>query len=258
VGEVRVVRVLKQDQLGRVELLDGPAGPLVRRVACGNGAAGSRLVARILLGRERSALRQLAGLPGVASVLEPGTDGALEGYLRASGNGGSAPDPREVLLRSWIEGTPLSRARELPRDFFAQLAELVRSVHARGVRHNDLHKEANVLVGADGRPALLDFQLASRHAREGPVARSRARDDLRHVEKHRAVYCRMLGPDGGPPLVTMQRSWLAGAWLSCAKPIYRRVVRPRSQRADGEPRRAPGDPAPCWTAPVGSRELMVP
>ena len=255
VEEPQVERVLKQDQLGRVELLRGTAGPIVRRVASGSGVLGSRAVARILLARERAALERLAGLAGVARVVEPGASAVNEAYARARSLDGSVPDPRDVLLRTWIEGMALSAASALPRDFFERLAELVCSMHARGVRHNDLHKEANVLVGADGYPALVDFQLASCHARDGLTARSRAREDLRHVAKHRFVYCRMLGSDGGPAVELGRRSWIAAGWMTCVKPVYRRFTGPRRARADGEPRRSLDGPRPRWTEPVGPRAL---
>jgi hypothetical protein len=171
-------RLLKADALGRVERVVTADGSVrVRRVACGGRIPGSGLVARALLARERRALAALEGLAGVPRAL-----------------GGRAG----VLERTWIEGAPLSAAEELPADFFDRLDELVRALHARGVCHNDLHKEQNVLVAAGGWPALLDFQLASVHRRGSRVFVSRARDDLRHVEKHRRRYTRDgRGPAGG-------------------------------------------------------------
>jgi hypothetical protein len=50
-GGWSVVRELKRDALGRVELLAGPSGPCVRRVACGNGWPGTRWLGRLLLRR---------------------------------------------------------------------------------------------------------------------------------------------------------------------------------------------------------------
>jgi len=232
--------VLKSDALGSVERVDGPTGPFVRRRTRG-GVRG--WIARRLLARERAALRALAGVPGVARLCE-------------------AAPRADVLERAWIEGAALSQAAALPRDFFERLEELVRALHERGVCHNDLHKEGNVLVGADGYPALVDFQLASVHRRRGRTFAVRAREDLRHVWKHRSFYCRALGvPDplqgAAPP-----RAALSEFWRRFGKPLYRRLKESRRVRSSprlgalfesGEARRGKDGPWPRWSAPVGPR-----
>jgi hypothetical protein len=48
--------------------------------------------------------------------------------------------------------------------FYDRLQGLVAAILVRGVCHNDLYKENNILVGPDGWPAVVDFQLASVHA----------------------------------------------------------------------------------------------
>ncbi len=246
-----LVRVLKSDVLGRVELLDGPRGLVVRRVASGGPAPGSGALARALARRERAALVELEGLAEVPRLLS-GAD-----YAGAPSADGTVPRAETVLLRTWIEGQPLYAASELPRDYFERLEELVRALHERGVCHNDLHKEANVLVGADGRPGLIDFQLASVHRRRGALFASRAREDLRHVAKHRAVYERALGPGtpGKSPADVPRmpgRGAIAAAWMTLAKPLYNRVVHGWLALERREGRRS-GE-WPRWVAPVGPRE----
>lgn len=237
VSQPALVRLLKQDALGRVELVAHAGGVAVLRRAEGGRLPGSRFVARVLLARERRALGVLEGLAGVARLLDDARD-------------------RTRLLRSFVPGTPLCLATALPRDYFERLEDLVRSMHARGVCHNDLHKEANVLVGEDGFPALVDFQLASVHPEPGRVYEVRAREDLRHVWKHRSIYFRALGrPD---PLAGAwpARSFVAETWRRFGKPLYRLLMRTRAGRArmaSGEPRRAPDGPWPRWSAPVGAR-----
>lgn len=228
----------KRDGFGRVERVGIDGSAFARRTAEGGSVPGSGWIARRLLARERRALRALAGVDGVP--VERG-----------------AADPR-VLLRTWVEGVPLSRAASIPADFFDRLDELVQAVHARGVCHNDLHKESNVLVGVDGQPWLIDFQLASLHPRGGRTFESRRRDDLRHVEKHRRRYTR----DGrGPGGVESRgagsgipRSGLARAWRRCGKPLYVALTRGvLGTRDGGDAQRAPKGPWPAWTPPVGSR-----
>jgi len=247
-----VVEELKRDAFGRVELLAAGAERRTRRVACGGRALGSRWLARRLLARERRALERLAGLPGVPELERD------ERWARApfEGVGGGGGD--DVLVRSWIEGQPLHAARSLPEDFFERLAELVGALHARGVCHNDLHKEQNVIAGADGWPYVIDFQLASTHAPGSRSLATRAREDLRHVEKHRRRYLRA---DGGPAakaeqratLPPLERSTLAWLWRRGGKPIYALVMRVLGARDAPEPRRSASGPWPVWTAPRGPR-----
>jgi len=235
-SEIEVVEVWKRDALGRVELVRREGALAVRRLALGGRFPLSRLVARALLRREVRALRVLEGVPGVARVLEES---------RGS----------RALVRSFLPGTPLCLASELPRDFFERFEELVRALHERGVCHNDLHKEGNVLVGSDGYPNLVDFQLASVHARRGRTFAVRAREDLRHVWKHRSMYLRALGePD--PLAVEPRRSLVAEGWRRFGKPLYRALARLpgwRREFASGEARRAKDGPWPRWSAPVGPR-----
>jgi serine/threonine protein kinase len=240
-----IVRVLKADTFGRVELLDGPRGLVVRRVACGGRIPGSRAVAHLLMRRERRALERLSGVASVAELVD------LPEYSAAPGENGSHPVPRDVLLRSWLEGEPLYAVQELPEDFFERLEDLVQELHDRGVCHNDLHKEPNVLVRPDGRPALVDFQLASCHRTRGRKFRTRATEDLRHVAKHRETYAVGTGI-ASVTRVPRRRSFIAATWMRCGKPVYNLVKRRLLKVSDSEPRRPVGGPWPRWGPPVGS------
>ncbi len=233
-----VVRELKRDVFGRVELVRLEAEQLaIRRVACGSRVPGSKFVARRLLAREQRALLRLEGLEGVPRLLEAS---------------------RGELIRSYQSGVALPQTDELALDFFERLAELVGEVHARGVCHNDLHKEQNVIVGSDGRPALVDFQLASTHRSATRLRASREREDLRHVEKHRRRYLRDgRGPAGSefvlaaePPL---RRSFTARLWRRTLKPVYVFITRKLLRARDAEARRRSDGTWPCWTAARGPR-----
>ncbi|MBM3991592.1 MAG: serine/threonine protein kinase [Planctomycetes bacterium] len=248
------VSVLKRDALGRVELLarggaaDGER--LVRRVASGGALPLSRRIARALARREERALAALLGLDGVPRLVNAAD---LPPPVGRDGEG--------VLVRTYIDGAPLHRCERLPLDFFERLEELVRELHARGVAHNDLHKEQNIVVGRDGRPALIDFQLASVHALRTRGLASRASDDLRHVAKHRRRYLRfarvvdvapseeLLADPPRPP----RRRGLALVWRKTAKPLYNVLTRRVLRRRDGEERRDVSDVWPVWVAAIGPR-----
>ncbi|MCP3917264.1 MAG: phosphotransferase [bacterium] len=249
-GGWRMLRELKRDALGRVELLEGPGGRVVRRVACGSRIPGSRWAARHLMERERRALQSLGGMDAVPHLPEGSQAAAVPSA------DGRPPRAADVLVRSYIAGEPLHRASTLPVDFFDRLDELVQLVHARGVCHNDLHKEQNVVVRADGRPALIDFQLASYHASGSRKFAARVHDDLRHVQKHRRRYTR----DGrGPEAAGVahgaglgkRRTLIARAWRRGVKPVYVFVTRRLLRTRDGEERRPSSGPWPEWVEPVG-------
>ena len=247
-SDARLVAVLKRDALGRVELLGRGAERAVRRIACGGRLPLSRRVARLLLARERRALEALEALDGVPTRLHD------PGWALAPGAEGASPAAGDVLLRSYLEGAPLHQAEALPEDFFEHLAALVERLHARGVCHNDLHKEQNVIVRRSGRPALIDFQLASVHRRRGRAFAARVRDDLRHVDKHRRRYLRPgRGPARALPLAAGRppRTWLAALWRRAVKPVYNLLTRGLAGTSDGEERRPSSGPWPRWTPPLG-------
>jgi len=192
----------------------------------------------MLLRREKAALQALRGLAGVPQLVAP----AVEPERGVS--------PQAVLWRSWQAGVPLWQADRLASDFFDRLQELVAAIHARGVCHNDLHKENNILVWPDGWPAVVDFQLASVHAPNSRGFRRRCAEDLRHVAKHAARYAAAGASVPLPP-----RPFLARWWRRLAKPLYnvltRRVL---GYRGRGEPRRPRRGPWPERTAALRARQ----
>ena len=247
----QVERVLKEDAFGCVELLARQGGGrLTRRVASGGRWPLSGVIARSLARRERRALAHLEGTCGAPRSVE---DEAAAQVLLASGE---APRRRDVFLREWVEGVSLPLATELPEDFFDLLDDLVGELHARGVCHNDLHKEPNILVQPDGRPALVDFQLASLHPGGGASFESRVSEDDRHVHKHRTRYTSEgRGPasagERGRGLGKKRRP-LSFLWRRLGKPVYLLVTRGLLKTRDGaEEFRPSAGPWPAWTESVG-------
>jgi RIO-like serine/threonine protein kinase len=118
-----------------------------------------------LAGREWRQLRRAEGIPGVVRPL-------------------ARPAPG-VFLREWVPGVALGRASPPPRAFYEELLAIVRALHGRGITHNDLHKEANVIVRPDGRPVLIDFQLSITLPVDSVLNRLLARFDVYHVLKNR-------------------------------------------------------------------------
>jgi len=198
--------LLKRDAFGTVRRLRLEAGgapvDCVERDTS-TAARGVGWLARRLAAREARALKALRKLPQVPRLLD--WDGRR-------------------LRRAWLPGRPLHRGGVDDPAWFREALRLLRRLHAAGVVHNDLAKEPNWLVDANGRPALVDFQLAVRPRRRGRVFRMLAWDDLRHLLKHKRTYC----PDrltARQRAVLARRSPLAALWARSVKPTYRFVTR---------------------------------
>lgn len=207
--------VLKQDLFSRVERghfasATPPGTWVVRDTKYARWWA--RAIAVVLARREASGLAALKGFRGVPQLLD-----ASEGRV----------------VRSWIPGDPLHVAQTRDPEYYRQARRLLVALHRRGVVHNDLAKEANWLVTTDGRPSLIDFQLAWVARRRSRLFRLAAREDLRHLLKHKRKYC-------GPALrererrILARRSWLARIWAVTVKPAYLFVTRRLLRWSDRE------------------------
>ncbi|MBM5812948.1 MAG: serine/threonine protein kinase [Gammaproteobacteria bacterium] len=210
-GTSNARELLKSDLLGTVCRIEAGGQLQVERDTQG-ARWWLRWLARWLCRREARALARLDGLPGTPRLINAG---------------------RDHLQREWLDGRPMQLAQ--PRDpawYRAALALLV-ALHRRGVAHNDLAKEPNWLVTPDGRPALVDFQLASVTRRRGRWFRMLAREDLRHLLKHKRSYC--------PQRLTARQRHLllrpapaSRLWMATGKPLYRFVTRRLLGWADRE------------------------
>jgi RIO-like serine/threonine protein kinase len=167
VSKIAVEKILKKDLFGEVRYQYAADGNLIVRDAS-KARPWLRWLARRLLRREAQVLACLAPLDGVPDLVSVGS--------------GS-------LIRSFIEGQPMQEAK--PRDpaFFKAAARLLRRLHAANIVHNDLAKEPNILVRADGQPAFIDFQLALVSTHRTAWFRALAYEDLRHLLKHKRSYC---------------------------------------------------------------------
>ncbi len=110
------------------------------------------------------------------------------------------------------------------RGYYRDALRLLARLHRRGIVHNDLAKEPNWLVRADGHPALVDFHLAWTRGRRGRLFRLLAREDLRHLLKHKRTY-------GVEALSARQRTILdmpaahSRLWRATGKRLYKLVAR---------------------------------
>lgn len=195
-------QVLKSDTFGHIQICQQDGRRWIRRdVSSAHPLL--RSLARRAAAREARVLAALAGVDGVPGLLH--WDGT-------------------VLDRSYIEGDPMQRAQ--PRDpaYYRSAHRLLKRMRACAVAHNDLAKEPNWLCTPDGNPAVVDFQIAWHRPRRGGLFRLLAREDLRHLLKHKRTYC----PDALTPVelrILQRRSWITRTWHATGKRVYKLVAR---------------------------------
>lgn len=204
-------RVLKKDLFGEIRLREDVTGPVIVRDT-GPAPAWVRPLARALLRREAAALAALGRMDGVPELLYLG-DGRLE--------------------RSYVDGRPMHVARPTDRRYFRDAGKLLRRLHRAGVCHNDLAKEPNLLVTRDGDPAFIDFQLAWHSRERSRLFRIAAREDIRHLLKHKRTY-RPEDLSARERRILATPSPVSRAWSATVKPVYLFVTRRLLGWADRE------------------------
>lgn len=164
---------------------------------------------RMLCSREVRFYRKLADLPNVPAVL---------GLVGRTG-----------FLHAYVEGRPLSKKHPVPDGFFRQLHALLAEIHRRGIAYVDTNKPENILLGDDGKPYLIDFQISwdldsvlGNNVLTRWWLRTCQREDRYHILKHQ----RRLRPDEMTPeelAESKRQSWAIKAHRVVTKPYF--VVR---------------------------------
>lgn len=157
IGPWRVVKELGRGGMGVVYLAERAAGDFDQRVAIKVVSGGVRSGA--IVRRFETERRLLAALehPGIARLLD----------------GGTTEDGLPYFVLEHVEGEELlafadGKRLDVPARIrlFLEVCAAVEHAHRRLVIHRDL-KPSNILVGADGRPRLLDFGIGKLLSPEG-------------------------------------------------------------------------------------------
>lgn len=174
------VELFKHDSWAATALFEGPSGRIVCKFNRTQPVCGLPMewLGRRLAERERRALERLAELPTIPKPLGP---------VYADGK-----RLRNTVARRYIPGHPLREGEAVGPDFYPALRRTLAEMHARGIAYVDLHKRENVIVGDDGRPYLVDFQICfdATHPRVrwlpyvGSVFDWLCAGDRYHLEKH--------------------------------------------------------------------------
>jgi hypothetical protein len=136
------VETFKHDFFAATGLYRGPEGLAVLKLGRQNEllTIPADWIGQYLAQREVRAYEALDDLPGVPRLI---------GAVGANG-----------FLHEFIPGHSLGPRERVSDTFFDELQQLLDTVHARDVAYVDLEKRQNIVVGDDGKPYLLDFQIA--------------------------------------------------------------------------------------------------
>jgi len=242
VGGVRFrhVRTFKHDFFAATGLYQGAGRQAIVKIGRRVGFLGLPLgwLGRRLSGHEAELLDRLAGQEGVPELL-----GLCGG---------------DTVVRGYIPGHALRKGEQVGDEFFGRLWRIVAAMHHRGMAYVDLEKRQNVLVGDDGRPYLIDFQIGwpwpvgplADTALGGWLRRRLQQGDLYHLRKLQ----RRCRPDQMTPqdlAASYDRPWPVRLHRRLTKPFttFRRWVLSRvdPKRGDAERGADQHDPSPQTT-----------
>ncbi len=225
-GLYTLVETFKHDFFAATGLYRGPEGFAVLKVGRTNDFFSLPMgwVGRFLGRREIRLYEQAHDLSGVPRLIGPvGETG---------------------FLHEFVPGHPLGRREPVGDAFFEELLGLLRSLHDRHIAYVDLNKRENVLVGDDGKPYLIDFQISLLLP---PVGWGRLRllrwllhrfqqADVYHCLKHkRRSRPDLLTPDE-QRLVSRLSIWIRlHRWIARPLTQLRRRILRRLQRGDDVP-----------------------
>ncbi len=141
-GKYQHIRTFKHDFFAATALYDGPAGRVVLKVGRTAPLFGIPLdwIGGLLCSHEVRLYRLMQSLSGVPRLI--GTWGPTG------------------LVHDYAEGRPLQKDDQPGDEFFPRLASMLDAIHARGAAYVDLEKRENILLGDDGCPHLIDFQIS--------------------------------------------------------------------------------------------------
>jgi hypothetical protein len=173
--DYHLVDVLKHDSWAATARYRGTDG---REIACKFGrhapifGISTRWIGRRMATREARALRLLQPCDVVPRLVEPVI---VDGRQRS-----------DVNAHDWIPGVTFTPWTRVDDRFFPALAAALAYVHAQGIAHGDMAKWENILVGDDGRPTLLDFQIhvTARRTLMRPIVRGIQTMDRFYLSRH--------------------------------------------------------------------------
>jgi len=141
-GRYDHLRTFKHDFFAATGLYQGPSGRVVLKLGREVSLLGFPMgwLGEWAADHEADMYRVAEGVPGVPKCF---------GRLGRTG-----------FAHAFVDGHPLQRYEHVNDEFFPALRAILTELHRRGMAYVDLEKRENILVGADGRPWLIDFQIS--------------------------------------------------------------------------------------------------
>lgn len=144
-----LIEVIKHDSWAATAVYGGAGGRKlavkfnrIQRLPFGIPAA---WIGHFLAKRERRVLDLMAGTSGFPRC--PG---------EVSSSGHVLPN---AVAHEWIEGVPFEPSAKVGDHFFPQLERMLAKFHSAGLAYVDMSKWGNIIVGSDGNPYLIDYQI---------------------------------------------------------------------------------------------------
>ncbi|HRK31208.1 MAG TPA: hypothetical protein PLD59_09030 [Tepidisphaeraceae bacterium] len=142
-------------------------------------------------------------------------------------------------VHHYVPGQPLAKGMPLPETFFPELHDVMTQIHGQSTAYVDANKRENILLGDDGSPHLIDFQISFDLHEFGDnfitrrVLRHLQAADRYHILKHQ----RRLAPSTLTPqqhFEAQRVGWLTRLHRAITRPYFA-VRRPllRRLRAGG-------------------------
>lgn len=126
----------------------------------------------------------------------------------------------------YIEGVTLDHKPILGDSFFDELDELLGQIHKENIVCLDMNKRGNIILGCDGHPYIIDFQISVHigkftfgiPALSAAVSRALQHEDLYHIYKHKRKHQpHLMRPEEID--LSRKRSWLIRAHRFMVRPI---------------------------------------
>jgi hypothetical protein len=207
----RRAEILKHDSWAATALYEGPAGRVVCKFNRRQSLLGVPMAwfGRRLALREAHSLARLADLPNVPSLCGP-----VAVADRVEHN---------AVAHEYIPGRPLRYGAALRADFFPRLRHLLAEMHRRQMAYVDLHKRENIIVGEDGEPYLIDFQISLTLTHRWPATTAPVQALLRLLQRsdeyHLLKHIVMSGLKPGEAIVLPRPPWWIRAHRLLAVPF---------------------------------------